>query len=147
MQDAITKYIADIDHQCQTGTATEHTYPECAKTFWKLVKLGEKLRRLHLMEGVEIRSDVANFSIAGTNEVEKFQYVEGKVFINDTQFFDNIPLEVWNFYIGGYQPAQKWLKDRLKRTLNFDEIEHYQKIVHVITETIEIMETLTEPQS
>jgi predicted helicase len=114
-------------------------YPDDVKTFWKLVKLGARLRRLHLMEGVEPLPNAANFPIEGTNKAESFQYVNGKVCINDTQYFDNVPLEVWDFYIGGYQPAQKWLKDRKGRTLNFDEIQHYQKIVHVLKETIAVM--------
>jgi predicted helicase len=114
-------------------------YPECAKKFWKLVKLGERLRHLHLVEGVKPQPNVARFPSAGANVVEKFQYSGGKVFINNTQFFDNVPPNVWNFYIGGYQPAQKWLKDRKGRTLNFDDIEHYQKIIHILNETIDVM--------
>ena len=114
-------------------------YPEDAKTFWKLVKLGEKLRHLHLMEGVMPLPNVANFPVAGSNEVEKFEYKGGKVWINDTQYFDTVPVAVWDFYVGGYQPAQKWLKDRKGRTLNFDEIQHYQKIVAVLKETGEVM--------
>jgi predicted helicase len=114
-------------------------YPRDAKKFWKLVKLGEKLRRLHLMEEVAPQSGVANFPIAGTNEVESLRYIDGKVYISDTQYFDHIPSNVWKFYIGGYQPAQKWLKDRKGRTLSFDEIQHYQKIVFVLQETIKTM--------
>jgi hypothetical protein len=55
------------------------------------------------------------------------------------QYFDNVPAEVWSFYIGGYQPAQKWLKDRKGRTLGYDEIQHYQRIIRVLKETREIM--------
>ena len=46
------------------------------------------------------------------NETASFLAVTGKVFINDTQYFDNVPKIAWDFFIGGYQPAQKWLKDR-----------------------------------
>jgi hypothetical protein len=66
----------------------------------------------------------------------------GKLYINDTQFFHNIPEEVWSFYIGGYQPAQKWLKDRKGQKLNFEDIIHYQKIIRVLKETNEIMKTI-----
>jgi predicted helicase len=114
-------------------------YPDDAKTFWKLVKLGEKLRRLHLMEGVVPQQRFADYNVTGSNVVEKYEHTNGKVWINDTQFFDSIPAEVWNFYIGGYQPAQKWLKDRKGRSLNFDEIQHYRKIVFVLKETLDVM--------
>ena len=63
----------------------------------------------------------------------------GTVWINDEQYFDGVPLIAWNFYIGGYQPAQKWLKDRKGRVLNFEDILHYQKIIVALTETARIM--------
>ncbi|WP_207924620.1 type ISP restriction/modification enzyme [Pedobacter changchengzhani] len=65
--------------------------------------------------------------------------VMGKVYINETQYFDHVPQVAWNFYIGGYQPAQKWLKDRKGRTLEFDDILHYQKIIKALSRTGEIM--------
>ncbi len=68
--------------------------------------------------------------------------VKGKVYINDTQYFDNVPEVAWNFYIGGYQPAQKWLKDRKERKLEFDDILHYQKIIVALSETDRIMKEI-----
>jgi predicted helicase len=118
-------------------------YPDDVRKFRKLIKLGEKLRCLHLMENVEPFPIMANFPVAGSNEVEKLQYVAGtrygRVFINAEQFFDHVPVEAWEFYIGGYQPAQKWLKDRKGRTLNYDDIQHYQRIIRVLKETGETM--------
>ncbi|MDR1810466.1 MAG: hypothetical protein LBR34_08700 [Prevotella sp.] len=67
-----------------------------------------------------------------------------KVFINDAQYFDNVPVSAWNFYIGGYQPAQKWLKDRRGRALNYDDIRHYQRIIYVLCETARIMGEIDE---
>ena len=66
----------------------------------------------------------------------------GKVFINETQYFDNVPETAWNFYIGGYQPAQKWLKDRKERILEFDDILHYQKIIVALSETDRLMKEI-----
>lgn len=63
----------------------------------------------------------------------------GRVYINESQFFDNVPTLAWNFYIGGYQPAQKWLKDRKDRKLEYDDILHYQKIIVALTETDRLM--------
>ena len=63
----------------------------------------------------------------------------GRVYINVTQYFANVPRTAWEFYIGGYQPAQKWLKDRKGRTLSFDDISHYGKIISVLTETARLM--------
>ena len=63
----------------------------------------------------------------------------GRIWINDTQYFDNIPLTAWEFYIGGYQPAQKWLKDRRDRILSIDDIWHYQKVIVALNETERLM--------
>ena len=43
------------------------------------------------------------------------------------------------YYIGGYQPAQKWLKNRKGRMLSFDTIEYYQKIIRALKETRAVM--------
>jgi hypothetical protein len=51
----------------------------------------------------------------------------------------------WEFHIGGYQPAQKWLKDRRGRTLSYDDIGHYQRIVKILYETDRIMKQIKLP--
>ena len=61
------------------------------------------------------------------------------MYINDTQYFANVPEVAWNFYIGGYQPAQKWLKDRKGRELSYEDILHYQKVIVALTKTDGIM--------
>ncbi|MGD9564136.1 MAG: type ISP restriction/modification enzyme [Pyrinomonadaceae bacterium] len=66
----------------------------------------------------------------------------GRVYFNNTQYFENVPEAAWNFYIGGYQPAQKWLKDRKGRQLSYDDIQHYQKIIVALTETDRIMKDI-----
>jgi len=71
---------------------------------------------------------------AGTDAINRVS-TTGNVFINATQHFTRVPLRAWEFYIGGYQPAQKWLKDRKGRTLTFDDIQHYRKIIAALTET------------
>jgi predicted helicase len=119
-------------------------FPKNATEFWKMVELGGKLRQLHLLENVQPQNDIASFNIKGTMEVEKPKYENGKVWINDMQYFDHIPLEAWEFYIGSYQPAQKWLKDRKGRTLTFEDIRHYQKMIVALKSTSEIMELINQ---
>ena len=50
----------------------------------------------------------------------------------------------WNFYIGGYQPAQKWLKDRKGRTLSYDDITHYRRIISILLETDRLMKKIDQ---
>jgi hypothetical protein len=66
----------------------------------------------------------------------------GRVWINDEQYFDKAPLVAWEFYIGGYQPAQKWLKDRKGRKLTYDDITHYQRVIMALTKTSEIQSAI-----
>ena len=69
----------------------------------------------------------------------------GKVQINQHQHFADVPEIAWKFHIGGYQPAQKWLKDRRGRVLSWDDIGHYQKIVKILTETDRVMKEIELP--
>jgi predicted helicase len=105
--------------------------------FWELVDFGSKLRKLHLMEASF--ENTITYPIEGDNIVTKPRFVDGKVYINDSQYFGNVSEIAWNFYIGGYQPAQKWLKDRKDRELSFEDIIHYQKIVTTLFETETLM--------
>lgn len=117
-------------------------YPKDKESFKKLVAYGAELRLLHLLESPKVNQYITTYPIAGSDTVENLSYKNEKVFINATQYFGNVPEVAWNFYIGGYQPAQKWLKDRKKRTLTNEDIEHYQKIIVALTETDRIMQQI-----
>ena len=119
-------------------------YPKNTKTFWELVALGSQIREIHLLESPKVEDYITQFNIDGDCVVEKPIFKNGNVFINETQNFENVPEVAWNFYIGGYQPAQKWLKDRKGRKLEFDDIAHYQKIIVALTETDRIMKEINE---
>ncbi len=117
-------------------------YPKDKKQFIALTALGKELREIHLLESKKIRPNQIPYPESGSDTVEKPTYKDGRVYINKTQYFDDVPESAWNFYIGGYQPAQKWLKDRKGRTLTNEDIEHYQKIIVVLVETDRIMEEI-----
>ena len=70
--------------------------------------------------------------------------MNGSVYINPVQYFGNVPETVWEFYIGGYQPAQKWLKDRRDKVLTDEEINHYQKMIVSISNTIKLMDEINK---
>jgi predicted helicase len=108
-------------------------------TFWQLVKLGGELRQIHLLESPAVTKYITSYPIDGDNVVDKPVFKDSRVYINSEQYFDGVPDIAWNFYIGGYQPAQKWLKDRKGRELSFEDILHYQKIIVALTQTDRIM--------
>jgi predicted helicase len=117
-------------------------YPKDQNTFWQLIKLGEEIRQIHLLESPTVEKYITQYPIDGDNIVTKPKYQDGKVYINNTQYFNFVPEIAWNFYIGGYQPAQKWLKDRKDRKLEIEDIFHYQKIIVALTETDRLMKEI-----
>ncbi len=117
-------------------------YPKDAESFKELVALGTELRSLHLLESPKVNQFITTYPVAGSDVVERPAYKDGKVFINKDQYFGSVPESAWNFYIGGYQPAQKWLKDRKNRNLTNNDIEHYQKMIVALTETDRIMKEI-----
>jgi hypothetical protein len=116
-----------------------------------------------LLESPKLSKPIARYPVTGPNIVEKGfpKYLApgetepgkseplaaGRVYISKPdaqsgakgQYFEGIPPEVWNFHIGGYQVCEKWLKDRRGRTLTYDDLEHYCKVVTALRETIRLM--------
>ncbi|MDI6049337.1 N-6 DNA methylase [Flavobacterium sp. XS2P24] len=136
-------------------------FPTTLSGFRTLTALGAELRQIHLLESEVTEKYITQYPEDGDNIVGKPKYEQrnfvmendtithndttepmGRVYINDTQYFDNVPEVAWNFYIGGYQPAQKWLKDRKERELSFEDILHYQKIIVALSETSRIMKEI-----
>lgn len=117
-------------------------YPASPKVFADVSDKGGQLRRLHLMDDSAVGETPYPFQGNGGGEVVKPGYDAGRVRINSDQWFDDVPAVAWDFHIGGYQPAQKWLKDRKGRTLSFDEVRHYQKIIKILVETDRIMKEI-----
>jgi predicted helicase len=109
--------------------------------FAALVSLGAELVSLHLMESPYLEKLITRFPVPGSRVVEgvRFQESARRVYINSEQYFEGVPPEVWAFTIGGYQVCHKWLKDRKGRTLTFEDIQHYQKIIVALAETIRLM--------
>lgn len=119
-------------------------WPKTPGSFWDITKRGGELRRLHLMDPAAIGATPFPFRGTGDNVVDKLtRDADGRVWINQGQHFEDVSAKAWNFYIGGYQPAQKWLKDRKGKALSFDDVVHYQRIIKVLDETDRIMGAIT----
>lgn len=145
---AVFDYIYGVLH-CP---AYRETYAEFLKTdfpripwpatpdeFWDISAKGTALRKLHLMEPASIGDTPYPFMGEGDSVVDKPHFKDGKAWINATQYFDHAPEVSWGFHIGGYQPAQKWLKDRKGCALSFEDVKHYQRILKILSETDRIM--------
>lgn len=138
-------------------------YPKNVKTFWELVKLGREVREIHLLESNKVEEYITSYEMVDTltgsvpendhniitTKIGKkdWKIIDtekqlGRIWINESKYFDKVPVTAWEFYIGGYQPAQKWLKDRKERELKFEDILHYQKIIVALFETDKLMKEI-----
>ncbi len=114
----------------------------CGALFESLAAFGKRLTALHLMEAND--GETPAFPVAGDNRVEKVRYApsQKRVWINSEQYFDGVAPDTWEFTIGGYQSAEKWLKDRKNRTLSYDDIAHYRRLCAALAETPRIMASI-----
>jgi len=128
-------------------------WPKDGKTFRQLASLGDRLRQAHLLQGQEVDNFITTYPRPGDNQVTRgggkndYEITDaraqtGRAWINDEQYFEGIPKSVWDFYIGGYQPARKWLKDRKGKTLDYDAIRHYQRIIKALVITEKLMSSI-----
>ncbi|MBP7214275.1 MAG: DNA methyltransferase [Candidatus Kapabacteria bacterium] len=117
-------------------------------TFLKFAEYGKRLVDLHLLNSSELERPISHYQgISANDKIEKIEYNEHeqRVYINKDKYFDNVSEELWNYYIGGYQVLQKFLKDRKGRTM--DNPPQYCRIITAIAKTIEIQQQIDEDYS
>lgn len=114
------------------------------QTFQNLAILGEQLVDLHLLKSKLLDNPISRYEGQGNNKVEKRDYHNDsrRLYINESQYFDKINPEVWNYYIGGYQVLDKWLKDRIGRILSLEDQLHFRKVITALTQTIDIQKRI-----
>lgn len=119
--------------------------PPNASLYEHLRGIGNELIALHVMD--ETLPRITRFDVTGDNIVDKVRWTagnagSGKIWINSSQYFDDVPLAVWNIHIGGYRVAEKWLKDRRRRALSYDDLEHYQRVIAALARTCALQNEL-----
>ncbi len=114
-------------------------FTKSQKIFFEMGKYGKQLVDLHLLKSSDLDPPVVRFQGKGDNRVEKPRYDEGerRVYINAAQYFEGAEKEIWEYQIGGYHVLEKWLKDRKKRVLSLEEIQHYCRVATALRRTIE----------
>jgi predicted helicase len=120
--------------------------PHDYEKFKNLSELGKELVELHLLKHPSLSETEIGFPVSGSNTVEKVSYDEetSRVYFNKVQYFNGVSKAVWEYRIGAYQVAEKYLKDRKKLKLPLEEIEHYRKMAKAIEGTIEVKEEVEE---
>lgn len=123
--------------------------PQCQEVelFDALAKLGDALVSVHLRPSEHFAQAPSRYVGATPLMLrERTTYSGGAICLNGTarSSFEGVPEQVWDFAVGGYQPAQKWLKDRKGRVLTEADIRHYEQMLYAIEETIRIMAEIDE---
>jgi predicted helicase len=122
------------------------------KLFQTLATLGKRLVDLHLLKSKDLDPPLARLQGQGDDRVARtkskgflYEPKEERVYINKTQYFEPVQLELWEYQIGGYQVLAKWLKDRRDRVLSLEEIKTYCRVVTAIQRTIVLQEEIDAP--
>ena len=133
--------------------------PQATGLFRALAGHGRELIDLHLLESPKRDKFISTYTGSRNPEVGRVGWSDGTVWLDASKTnaregyratrpgtigFQDVPKEVWDFQIGGYQVCHKWLKDRKGRTLSDEDIAHYHKIVVALNETIGIMGEIDE---
>ena len=137
--------------------------PENENKFWELVHVGERLREKDYLKNKENKTSIAIFPIAGDNKIApefpeaglgfqlksgvsndskkqlELEETFGQVWINELQYFDNVPKSTWEFHIGDYHPTQRWLSAHQDQKLTLAAILEYQEIIVAVAETYKLV--------
>lgn len=116
------------------------------KVFQLLAILGEQLIELHLLKSKALDNPISHYEDHGDDIVQKRDYREdsNRLYINESQFFDKVTLEVWSYYIGGYQVLDRWFKERGGQVLSLNDQLHLRKVITALSKTIEIQREIDE---
>lgn len=110
--------------------------------FRSYVSLGERLRKLHLMQ-LKLPAELEiEPSTSEDMEIGAIKYSNGILQLNKNKRIIGIPEDVWKYQIGGHQVLDKWFKEHKGEVLSIDSFTHIENIVGLLSETISIREKL-----
>jgi hypothetical protein len=130
--------------------------PTSRTLFAELANRGAELVSMHLLEFGAVPRPAVTYFGPPRPEVAKVGWSSNTVWLDvgtgrkrqaapsGTAGFRDVPEDVWQFRLGGYQVCEKWLKDRKGRTLSDDDVDHYPKIVFAVAQTIRLMDEIDE---
>ncbi|MCB1157448.1 MAG: hypothetical protein H7A25_03755 [Leptospiraceae bacterium] len=126
---------------CKEGELPRFPLPDNSITFHKLSEIGKEIASLFLLE--KHLPLTSNFLVSGDNAVNKVTFIPGspnvgKLYINETQLFDDFPEEIWNFKIGACPLLKVFLERKANSNMNREEIVLVQRISSAILNLIRI---------
>ena len=120
--------------------------PQDIDQFRTLATLGQRLIDSHLLREIAPTGRGTptshRFEGEGDGVVERVRYLDGQVWINPTQYFTDVAVEVWEYEIGAYQVCEKWLRDRRGEVLRHEDVRRYRAILVAVAETLAVMDEI-----
>ncbi|EAI1791156.1 DNA methyltransferase [Campylobacter jejuni] len=116
-------------------------------TFKNLSKLGLKLINLHLLKNNELDFNVGEAlfkDIKNKNfKIQKIKYNKDtkELFINESLYFNEVSLEIYEFKIGGYVVLDKYLKSHKEEDIDH---KHFTLIIQTLNETLKIQDEISK---
>ena len=143
--------LYSLEYRTRYADSLKYDFPRIPFTssrllFAELVKLGQNLALFHMMKAKA--DNMISFPCSSDDRfisVEDVRYIppdggeKGRVWINNKQYFEGVEQNIWDFTIGGYRPAEKWLEKRKGRMLSFEDVEYYRRICSVLKKTLGVM--------
>jgi hypothetical protein len=116
------------------------------RVFQDLADNGEELTDLHLLRSKKLDKPVSRCEGPGGLSVGAPIYnpEQKRIYLNRGKYFAPVSPDVWEYRVGGYQVAQKWLKDRKGKTLSSEDVSHYCRVLTALAETIRIQPSLDD---
>lgn len=136
-------YSSDFRSVSKKSSDINFQYPKDTKKFWLLAELGSEIKEIHSLKKIKDNNSFVEFCNRGNSIISNPHFKihdlseksHGCIYINEAQYFENVPETVWAFTIENHQPAQKWLEDRKGQKMNLDGINYYEKILFALSET------------
>ncbi len=119
--------------------------PPSQEVFSAFAELGRKLIALHLLDtenAPELKRLTLSFPIQNSDKVTRVQYENERVWVNESQYFEPVSREVWEFRMGDHRVAERWLTERVGQSLSYSKVTTYMRIIRAIEETLKVMDAI-----
>ena len=109
-------------------------YPDSIDSFISYKEIGSKLRLIHLDDSTQDSQATYN---ATNNTIEKVSFSNNKLFFNQSDFFDNISQDMFDFKIGASQPLKNWLEARKGDSFDKPMLEQFLNVIYKVRNSID----------
>lgn len=105
--------------------------------FKQVSDIGKELVDLHLLKSIELSNPAIKFYGSGDYKVTSINLKENDLYINDSQYFNGVTIEIWDWEVGKNKPLQRWIKNTKNKILDLNQTIEFCKISSAVKLTFE----------